>query len=157
MESIGIKGILKNSKIMTIESHIAAIDNDDEKKYYDTQNQLVETENVDEDMDDQMEDEGENDAITKAPIRTATDPGCPTTEELNEHYLTHLPHRSWCPVCIKARGKEDPHMKVDKSKRIYEKPTVCFDYKSFGQEQDTDDKITTLIVRDSTKMTFKFM
>ena len=70
----------------------------------------------------------EEDEVEAAPIVKARDPGLPTLEELVKHDLTHLPHRSWCEVCIKARGKEDPHYKKNKS-RSNHKPTVAVDYK----------------------------
>ena len=43
------------------------------------------------------------------------DLGAPSTTEVAEHNLTHLPHRSWCPICIEARGKDRPHRRVDRS------------------------------------------
>ena len=33
----------------------------------------------------------------------------PSAEDIAKHYVTHLPYRSWCQVCIAAKGKEDPH------------------------------------------------
>ena len=64
------------------------------------------------------------------------------------HDKLHLPHRSWCPICVKARGKEDSHFKSKNSKAVQDKPVMTFDYKSFGQEIETDDKITTIVVKD---------
>ena len=29
-------------------------------------------------------------------------PVMPSAEDVKAHYLTHLPYRSWCPICIKA-------------------------------------------------------
>ena len=91
------------------------------------------------------EDEQETEA---APIRVQKDPGCPTAEEVETHNLTHLPHRSWCPICVKARGKEDGHFRSKDSKEG-RKPTVSFDYKSFGQDGDEDDKVQSIVVRDN--------
>ena len=31
--------------------------------------------------------------------------------ERDEHELTHLPFRAWCPHCVRGRGSEDRHMK----------------------------------------------
>ena len=47
----------------------------------------------------------------KAPVRVARHPGDPTEAEIEEHCVTHVPYRSWCPVCVKAKGKEDDHPK----------------------------------------------
>ena len=86
-----------------------------------------------------------------APIVIVRDPGAPTPEEKVAHECTHLPHRSWCPVCVKARGKEDAHYSKKNGKAIPGKPVVSSDYKSFGQDIDKDDKLTAIVVRDSTK------
>ena len=40
-----------------------------------------------------------------APIQIARDPGDPTLQEREEHSVTHVPYRSWCPVCVKAQGQ----------------------------------------------------
>eukprot|EP00971_Amphidinium_carterae_P268111 5319209-Amphidinium_carterae.1 len=29
----------------------------------------------------------------------------PTKKEQEEHRLTHMPYRSWCPICVKAKGQ----------------------------------------------------
>ena len=44
-----------------------------------------------------------------APIRIARDPGDPTAREREDHCVTHIPYRSWCPICVKAKGKEEAH------------------------------------------------
>ena len=104
------------------------------------------------------QDEGaEEDENVAAPIVRVKDPGGPTADELAEHMLTHLPHRAWCPICIKARGKEDPHFKANKNKATGQRPTVSFDYKSYGQENDLDDKLNCLIIRDTTKTIFTYL
>ena len=36
-------------------------------------------------------------------------PRLPTQEEIEQHELTHLPYRNWCPVCVKAKGKDLAH------------------------------------------------
>ena len=34
--------------------------------------------------------------------------------------LTHLPHRDWCEVCVKARGKDTAHQQKEDIARIAE-------------------------------------
>ena len=83
----------------------------------------------------------------KPPVRVARNPQDPTDKEVDEHNVTHLPHRSWCPVCVKARGKEEPHRKVrDRGG----KPIVSMDYKSFGEAPTEEDKVTMIVVKDET-------
>ena len=36
-------------------------------------------------------------------------PVAPGQEEWDEHFRTHINFRSWCPVCVEARGRENPH------------------------------------------------
>ena len=57
-------------------------------------------------------------------------PGDTTDIEVEEHNVTHLPHRSWCPVCVKARGKEEAHKKVREHGEVR---TISMDYKSLGE------------------------
>ena len=38
----------------------------------------------------------------EAPFRIPTNPSDPTPEERERHNKTHLPHRPWCAICIKA-------------------------------------------------------
>ena len=61
------------------------------------------------------------DVTRNPPVRVARNPGDPTDKEVEEHNVTHLPHRSWCPVCVKARGKEVAHKKVREQGEV---PTV---------------------------------
>ena len=78
-------------------------------------------------------------------MKVAKSPNEPTQEEVDEHCVTHLPYRSWCPVCVKARGREEPHKKGTKKG---EKPIVSMDYKVFGESATEDDKITSIIIKD---------
>ena len=80
-----------------------------------------------------------------SPVKVATDPRMPTQREIDEHCVTHLPHRSWCEVCIKARGREDAHAS---QKEKGTKPTIAMDYKEFGEAEDSEDKIKTIILKD---------
>ena len=61
-----------------------------------------------------------------AKVKTLRDPGSPSKEEVDRHYVTHMPFRSRCPIWIQGKGKENPHYrKVEKSSE--EKPTVAVD------------------------------
>ena len=104
----------------------------------------------DEDNNDDEEDaEGEIiklEEVQEAPIVIAKSPSCPTREDRDRHYPTHLPYRNWCPACVQARGREDDHKK-DKKRSEETVPTVVMDYKSFGQDDD-DKNLTALVLRD---------
>ena len=46
--------------------------------------------------------------------RKLPDPKMPSKEEVEEHYLTHLPYRSWCQLCVQGNGVAPPHFKQKK-------------------------------------------
>lgn len=83
-------------------------------------------------------------------VKVQASPSKPSFEEVEAHNVTHLPYRSWCPVCVASRGREDPHSKV-KSK-ANGKPVVVMDYKTFGNGlgESADDKIRAIVMRDQT-------
>ena len=46
----------------------------------------------------------------EAPARNVGNPKDPLPEERDLHYKRgHLPYRARCPVCVKARGREEQH------------------------------------------------
>ena len=72
----------------------------------------------DEDEKDEVEMHIEDDEIPSPEIPEARepkalpDPGNPTQDEVEKHYLTnHLPCRSWCDCCVQGKAKDLPHKK----------------------------------------------
>ena len=47
-------------------------------------------------------EEGRRPVTLRAPNRV-------TQAERDEHCLTHIPYRQWCPICVRARGRGTPH------------------------------------------------
>ncbi len=45
-------------------------------------------------------------------------PQAPNPVEQKVHALTHLPHRDWCDVCVKARGRDESHFRAEEPTRI---------------------------------------
>eukprot|EP00971_Amphidinium_carterae_P021732 428613-Amphidinium_carterae.1 len=41
--------------------------------------------------------------------RQLRQPPQPTKKEQEEHRFTHMPCRSWCPICVKAKGQPAHH------------------------------------------------
>ena len=69
-----------------------------------------------------------------APIRTTRNPKDPLPEERELHYKRgHLPYRSWCAVCVKARGREDPHFRKETDGDSIVK--VAMDYCEVGDKK----------------------
>ena len=59
------------------------------------------------------------------PKRIAPDPGMPTQAEIDEHNVDHLPYRSWCACCVRAKATGEPHRKIHVESTI---PIIAFDY-----------------------------
>ena len=43
-------------------------------------------------------------------------PYTPSQREIEEHELTHIPYRSWCAHCVRARAREDGHFRSSDDK-----------------------------------------
>ena len=77
----------------------------------------------------------------RSPIR-------PSARAVELHEYTHLPFRSWCPVCIAARAKEDAHRRAKPQDDDYEHdgsglPIVSLDYQELDE---TSEQPTRVIV-----------
>ena len=49
-------------------------------------------------------------------------------EEMEAHNATHTPYRAWCEVCVRARGRNTPHMTRDEAAKRGGVPRISFDY-----------------------------
>ena len=70
-------------------------------------------------------------------------PICPSQEDWDEHFRTHINYRTWCPVCVEARGREDPHRRQDPRERSGV-AKFCLDYK-----ETRKDATPLIIMRDN--------
>ena len=43
--------------------------------------------------------------------RKPLDPRLPSQKEIDEHHLSHLLYRNWCPCCVAGKGKVASHFK----------------------------------------------
>jgi len=78
------------------------------------------------------------------------DPKLPTQAEIEEHYLTHIPYRSWCKHCTRGRGEAHPHRRVHKEERAV--PEVHMDYCFMGKKDEETQPIMVIKDRDSGKV-----
>ena len=77
---------------------------------------------------ERLELEKEEDVVKKV-----NDPKLPTAGEVEKHrVMGHLPFRDWCPVCIKARGRETDHRRATGKERNM--PEYSIDYCFPGDE-----------------------
>ena len=81
------------------------------------------------------------------------DPGKPTAQEVEAHNITHLPHRSWCPVCVKARARDRPH-RPQRGPGEKEVPEIVFDYCFMGARGEEETQAILVIKDRRTRMYF---
>ena len=65
----------------------------------------------------------------------APSPKSPSRLEKENHELTHTPYRSWCPHCVRMRGRNTAHKKQEKKEKSWI-PRISFDYFFFSQEEE---------------------
>ena len=79
------------------------------------------------------------------------EPVKPSAEDIAKHNITHLPYRSWCEVCTRAVGREDPHKRRRKRKaeKASELPKISMDYQeliSAAKKDPGEDETTVKII-----------
>ena len=74
--------------------------------------------------------------------RSKPSPIRPSSEAIESHYRTHCPYRSWCPVCVAASGREDPHPREKGRAAEDGLPVVSMDYELL------EEKLIVLVVKD---------
>ena len=109
----------------------------------------------------------QEDSVEERRVIGVKEPECPTASDIAEHNIAHAHFRSWCPICVAAKGVSDPHYRQpERTERTLS--TVCADYcfmcrdpsmeEQAEKEEDEDDavestvktpKITILTVLDS--------
>ena len=88
----------------------------------------------------------------KASLRKSPDQ--PTTREVEEHMVTHVPYRSWCPYCIAGKSKADAHF--NKGKRGIEMPEIHIDY-MFMESEESENMMDMPILVGRDRLTGWFM
>eukprot|EP00971_Amphidinium_carterae_P076150 1504072-Amphidinium_carterae.1 len=64
-----------------------------------------------------------------------------TKQEQEEHIFTHLPCRSWCPICVKANEQPTHHRKG----ALKEQSILQLDYAYIISNNPTDKKVHTIL------------
>ena len=87
------------------------------------------------------EEETEEEGLKPTPV---WQPIQPTKREIQEHELTHIPYRSWCIHCVKARGRSDQHRantrEEDEEKETGTVTTWSMDYCFITEEAETEEE-----------------
>ena len=92
------------------------------------------------------EEHEEQEEAVKAKIATAGKR--PTAIEVEEHMNTHLPYRSWCPHCVKAKARGTAQQQV-KDQEGNENPVVSMDYMFFVKEKENEEEngLPTIVIK----------
>ena len=57
------------------------------------------------------------------PATTLQSPTTPSPQEVGQRNLTHMPYRSWCPVCVQSKGRSGQHRRHQ-----HQHSTIQLDY-----------------------------
>ena len=89
------------------------------------------------------DDAAEDEPVEEAPMKLPKNPSDPTPEEREKHNKVHVPHRSWCAICMSSRGREDKHYTQTIKEMELGLPIIALDY---AQIEDVE------VSADSAKM-----
>jgi len=88
----------------------------------------------------ELELEAEEQVVAKGFSRVYT----PSREDYDRHCLTHIPYRSWCPICVQAKKRNPPHRRVQGESGI---PVFSMDYMFLNGKESLSNPI--LVVTES--------
>ena len=55
--------------------------------------------------------DSQEEAMEERRVVGVKQPECPTAADIAEHNIAHANFRSWCPICVAAKGSSDPHFR----------------------------------------------
>ena len=99
-----------------------------------------------EDEDNEMEGDGEEVRVSVGKMS----PKDPTKKQREEHERTHLPYRSWCEDCVRARARNAPHHKQKAEDPLEEikVPRIHMDYFFMSREDEKASSNPILVIVD---------
>ena len=113
--------------------------------------EIVEQEAVDDGQNAEIQCKEDEEGEAQRP-HTLRDPGTPS--EVEEHNITHMPFRSWCPACVHGKTR-DKHQRRDQSEKGL--PEVVFDHCFLGAEGE-EETVAIQVAKDRrTRMIFAHM
>ena len=59
---------------------------------------------IDDDLDGKLQDPKDQIVDEAERLKPGRTPYAPTAAELEEHRLTHIPYRNWCPWCVRGKA-----------------------------------------------------
>ena len=88
----------------------------------------------------------------RAPVNARARPTLPTTQEVEDHNVTHYPYRACCRYCVASAGRRDRHERDPAGGQDDAVPVVAADYGflSTGPEEGPKEGMSPiLVVRDT--------
>ena len=82
------------------------------------------------------------------------DPGKPSAREIEQHNITHMPFRSWCPSCVAGKATNRAHRRQDEESRDKQVPEIVFDYGFLSGEGDQENTAVQVAKDTRTKAIF---
>ena len=52
----------------------------------------------------------------------------PSPDEYNRHCATHMPYRSWCPICVQAKKRNPAHRNKNEKNEYKHVPVISMEY-----------------------------
>ena len=70
-------------------------------------------------------------------------PILPSAEDVEDHFRQgHVDYRDWCPVCVKSKGREDPHRRdAQEPEDKTGLPIVSLDYQVLNEDTPTEQRL----------------
>ena len=106
--------------------------------------QMINWENYENEQDEQGEGSTREEGVK--PKYKSVEPR-PTKKEVEEHMLTHIPYRSWCPHCVRGKARASYHKQKDKGERHV--PTVSMDYMYMESDKSEERGMPMLVFKDN--------
>ena len=73
-------------------------------------------------------------------VRAPSIPVTPSRAEVLQHRLKHHPFRSWCPHCVRGKGREDRHLRSAQKDEYQGVPKLASDYFFIGRRRPSGRK-----------------
>ena len=90
-------------------------------------------------------------------VRALPKPVTPTRPERERHRLTHIPFADWCVHCVRCKGRNLPHRRVEPLPEAGTVPVVSMDL-AFIKRSDSEQALPFIVTRDRrTRLTFSHL
>ena len=77
--------------------------------------------------------------------RMLKDPKKPSSKEVEQHNLTHIPFRDWCPFCVQGGAPNKNHSRQGDNE--YGLPHIACDYCFMGDKEE-EETLVIQVARD---------